>query len=147
MKDKQEVINKFNEQVNMSASELRIWLDSPESRKAGTGVGIESGNKIVDILTRNPNKDPSDYTDVGKFSGHNASVSCGAVGGRRAHETRRLVSNIMFRGIESQITDPHYLSYNSRHLAQEDHLKETKTPDELEKTKSTIRLLGSFFDA
>ena len=30
-------------------------------------------------------------------------------------------------------------SYNSRHLAQEDHLKETKTMDELEQAKSTIR--------
>ena len=30
-------------------------------------------------------------------------------------------------------------SYNSRHLAQEDHLKETKTIEELEQAKSTIR--------
>ena len=30
-------------------------------------------------------------------------------------------------------------SYNSRHLAQEDHLKETKATEELEKAKSTIR--------
>ena len=30
-------------------------------------------------------------------------------------------------------------SYNSRHLAQEDHLKETMTVEELDKAKSTIR--------
>ena len=30
-------------------------------------------------------------------------------------------------------------SYNSRHLAQEDHLKETKTAAELDRAKSTIR--------
>jgi hypothetical protein len=34
-------------------------------------------------------------------------------------------------------------SYNSRHLAQEDHLKETKTIEELEKAKSTIRQVAS----
>lgn len=36
-------------------------------------------------------------------------------------------------------------SYNSRHLAQEDHLKETKTAEELEKAKSTIRQAASTF--
>ena len=65
MKGRQEVIEKFNEQVNMSADELKKWLDSPECHKAGTGVGIESGKKIVDILSHNPSKDPSRYSDVG----------------------------------------------------------------------------------
>lgn len=32
------------------------------------------------------------------------------------------------------------VSYNKRHLAQEGHLKDTKTPEELEHTKSTISL-------
>jgi hypothetical protein len=35
-------------------------------------------------------------------------------------------------------------SYNSRHLAQEDHLKETKTAAELDKAKSTIRQANPF---
>ena len=35
-------------------------------------------------------------------------------------------------------------SYNSRHLAQEDHLKETKTTAELAKAKSTIRQANRF---
>jgi hypothetical protein len=36
-------------------------------------------------------------------------------------------------------------SYNSRHLAQEDHLKETKTAEELERAKSTIRQAASTY--
>jgi hypothetical protein len=32
-----------------------------------------------------------------------------------------------------------HVSYNSRHLAQEDHLKETKTTAQLARAKSTIR--------
>ena len=31
------------------------------------------------------------------------------------------------------------VGYDKRHMAQEDHLKETKTQEELEHTKSTIR--------
>ncbi len=36
--------------------------------------------------------------------------------------------------------------YHSRHLAQEGHLKETKTEEELEHTKSTIRCVASMND-
>lgn len=32
------------------------------------------------------------------------------------------------------------VAYCKRHLAQEGHMKDTKTPEELEKTKSTISL-------
>ena len=56
-----ETIEKFNEQVNMSVEELQEWLDSDDSKKAGTGVGEESGRKIVEILRKNPNKDPKTY--------------------------------------------------------------------------------------
>ncbi|KAI0297580.1 hypothetical protein B0F90DRAFT_880033 [Multifurca ochricompacta] len=100
-----EVIALFNEQVNMTADELEAWLDNPQSRKAGTGVGIESGRRIVEILLKNPNKNPDEYDEQEDI----------------AH-IRKVVS------------------YNSRHLAQEDHLKETKTTEELEKAKSTISL-------
>ena len=31
------------------------------------------------------------------------------------------------------------IRYNKRHMAQEDHLKDTKSKEELENTKSTIR--------
>jgi hypothetical protein len=43
------------------------------------------------------------------------------------------------RGIYYFIFERLELSYNSRHLAQEDHLKETKTTAQLAKAKSTIR--------
>ncbi|KAG1742764.1 uncharacterized protein EDB91DRAFT_1247570 [Suillus paluster] len=36
------------------------------------------------------------------------------------------------------------VGYNSRHLVQEDHLKETKTKEELANTKSTIRWNAEF---
>jgi len=59
-----EVIALFNEQVNMTADELETWLDDPQSRKAGTGVGIESGRHIVEILRKNPDKKPDGYVEV-----------------------------------------------------------------------------------
>ncbi|KAA1477251.1 hypothetical protein DENSPDRAFT_786340 [Dentipellis sp. KUC8613] len=103
-KSDSEIITTFHEQVNMTVDELEKWLDSPESERAGTGVGHDSGRRIVEILRKNPEKkaDGYDEDDI-------------------AH-MRKVVA------------------YNTRHLAQEDHLKETKTVDELEKTKSTISL-------
>jgi hypothetical protein len=71
MKDSNEVINEFNEIVNMTASELEKWLKSGDSRSAGwpkedesgESVGHDSGRKIVEILKSNPNKDPEKYTE------------------------------------------------------------------------------------
>ena len=59
-----EVIAIFNEQVNMTADELETWLDDPQSGKAGTGVGSESGRRIVEILRKNPSKNPDAYDEV-----------------------------------------------------------------------------------
>jgi hypothetical protein len=59
-----EVIALFNQQVNMTADELETWLDDPQSRTAGTGVGIESGRRIMEILRRNPTKKPDAYDEV-----------------------------------------------------------------------------------
>jgi hypothetical protein len=59
-----EVIALFNQQVNMTVDELESWLDDPQSRKAGTGVGIESGRRIVEILRKNPTKNPDAYDKV-----------------------------------------------------------------------------------
>jgi hypothetical protein len=59
-----EVITLFNEQVNMTADELKTWLDDPQSREAGTGAGIESGRHIVEILRKNPDKNPDGYDEV-----------------------------------------------------------------------------------
>ncbi|KAI0370034.1 hypothetical protein BV20DRAFT_314067 [Pilatotrama ljubarskyi] len=104
VKSREEVIEQFHQEVNMTADELEKWLEDPKSTKAGTGVGIESGHKIVEILRKNPSKDPAKYED------------------EDIEHMRKVVS------------------YAKRHLAQEDHLRETKTRDELENTKSTISL-------
>ena len=64
MKSKEEVIAQFNEEVNMTMEELEAWLEDPKSEEAGTGVGIESGHKIVEILKKNPAKDPEKYDEV-----------------------------------------------------------------------------------
>lgn len=71
MKDEHEVVEEFNELVNMTASDLEKWLKSDDSRSAGwpkegddgESVGHDSGRKIVDILKSNPSKDPEKYTD------------------------------------------------------------------------------------
>ncbi len=63
-KSKEEVIAQFNEEVNMSVEELEEWLKDPKSKKAGTGVGIESGHKIIEILRKNPDKDPEKYDEA-----------------------------------------------------------------------------------
>ncbi|KZV67490.1 hypothetical protein PENSPDRAFT_754901 [Peniophora sp. CONT] len=99
-----EVIELFHEQVNMSADELDEWLADPQSKKAGTGVGHDSGEHIAKILRGNPDKDPEKYS---------------------AEDLQHMHKVV---------------AYNSRHLKQEDHLKETKTTEKLEKTKSTISL-------
>lgn len=63
-KPKEEVIKEFNLLNNMTVEELQAWLDDPESKKAGTGAGIESGHKIIEILKKNPTKDPEKYDEV-----------------------------------------------------------------------------------
>jgi hypothetical protein len=57
----------------MSPSELEKWLKSPESESSGwskndgsgESIGHESGRKIIEILKKNPKKDPEGY-DQGK---------------------------------------------------------------------------------
>jgi hypothetical protein len=107
MQSREETVSAFHEYVNMTPAELDAWLASPESRKAGTGVGHDSGTRIADILRRNPERDPEAYEEEDM-----------------AH-MRKVVA------------------YCKRHLAQEDKLKETKTEEELEHTKSTIRCVRS----
>lgn len=50
----------------MTADDLQAWLDGAQSKKSGTGVGIESGQETVEILKKNPSKDPEQYDDVGR---------------------------------------------------------------------------------
>ncbi|KAI1343854.1 hypothetical protein F5Y15DRAFT_368202 [Xylariaceae sp. FL0016] len=69
VKDDQTVIEEFNDIVNMSASDLESWLQGDSSQDAGWGkgdgsgetVGHESGRKIIEILKKNPKKDPQKY--------------------------------------------------------------------------------------
>ena len=61
--EQQEILDEFNEAVNMSASEIKKWLKTEESHsvgqkdKKGKIKGRKSGKKIVKILQ----KDESDY--------------------------------------------------------------------------------------
>ncbi|KAK3671262.1 hypothetical protein LTR78_008897 [Recurvomyces mirabilis] len=64
-------IREFNDIVNMSAKELQDWLGKEESAGAGWDkddgsgetIGHESGRKIIEILEKNPKKDPSKYDE------------------------------------------------------------------------------------
>lgn len=137
VKPRDEVIAEFNLQNNMTVDELQAWLDDPQSKKAGTGVGIESGHKIVEILKKNPNKDPEQYDDVGNaIFARIYAAERKDTGGHRAYAEGLRVG---LSGVRIPAGLIGSCRYNKRHMAQEDHLKETKTKDELENTKSTIR--------
>ena len=63
-KDRQQIVEEFEEAVNMTRKELEDWLQTDESRSVGQSdggesKGHESGRKIVEILGKNK----SDYTD------------------------------------------------------------------------------------
>ena len=64
-KSDQQVIEEFDEAVNMSCNELEEWLETDESKEVGQkdggseSKGHESGRKIVEIL----GKDKSEYTE------------------------------------------------------------------------------------
>jgi hypothetical protein len=63
--DRQQVIEEFNEAVNMTQKELEEWLQTEESKSVGQSdgggesKGHESGRRIVEIKR----KKKSDYTD------------------------------------------------------------------------------------
>ncbi|KAK3947949.1 hypothetical protein QBC32DRAFT_352746 [Pseudoneurospora amorphoporcata] len=69
LKDTETVIREFTELVNMDPDELEDWLETEASTssgwtkddRSGESVGHESGRKIVDILRRNPDKDPEGF--------------------------------------------------------------------------------------
>ncbi|KAK8197448.1 hypothetical protein HDK77DRAFT_478575 [Phyllosticta capitalensis] len=71
VKDIETVIQEFNELVNMTPSELKDWLGTEESTGSGWGkddgsgetVGHESGRRIIEILEKNPRKDPEKYDE------------------------------------------------------------------------------------
>lgn len=77
--DKCKVRRDFATVVNMTASELREWLDTDESRKvgwkgkdgaSGESVGHASGRRIVEILGKNENRlTPDDLAHMRKVVG------------------------------------------------------------------------------
>jgi Protein of unknown function (DUF3140) len=63
-KSDEQVVEEFNDAVNMSPKALEDWLQTDESKSVGQSdggesKGHESGRKIVQILEKNK----SDYTD------------------------------------------------------------------------------------
>jgi len=64
VKSKEETTTEFNDKVNMTKEELEKWLEDPKSKQTGTGVGLESAKKIIEILKKNPTKDPEEYKEV-----------------------------------------------------------------------------------
>jgi hypothetical protein len=64
-KSDEQVVEEFDEAVNMSPKELEEWLETEESKEVGQkdggseSKGHESGRKIVEVLE----KDESDYTE------------------------------------------------------------------------------------
>jgi hypothetical protein len=63
--DRQQIVDEFDESVNMTRKELEEWLKTDQSKSVGQSdgggesKGHESGRKIVGLLEKNK----SDYTD------------------------------------------------------------------------------------
>jgi hypothetical protein len=63
--DRRQIVEEFDDSVNMTRKELEDWLRTDESKSVGQSdgggesKGHESGRKIVQILEKNK----SDYTD------------------------------------------------------------------------------------
>jgi hypothetical protein len=68
-KSDEQVIQEFNEAVNMTPKELEEWLETNESKSVGQSdgggesTGHESGRKIVEILGKNRTDYSSDEID------------------------------------------------------------------------------------
>ncbi len=76
--DKQETWSDFQDAVNMTASELRKWLDTDESKKVGQkssagseSTGHHSGRRIIDILgSKKDDLTDDDYAHMRKVVGY-----------------------------------------------------------------------------
>jgi hypothetical protein len=67
-KSNEQVVQEFNEAVNMTRQELEDWLQTDESKSVGQSdggesKGHESGRKIVEILGKNKTDYSSDDID------------------------------------------------------------------------------------
>lgn len=76
--DRDALYKKFNEAVNMTASELKTFLDTSESKKVGQkfgggneSIGHASGRHIVKILqTKKDDLTPADYEHMKKVTSY-----------------------------------------------------------------------------
>jgi hypothetical protein len=63
--DRRQIVDEFDDSVNMTRKEIEDWLQTDESKSVGQSdgggesKGHESGRKIVELLEKNK----SDYTD------------------------------------------------------------------------------------
>lgn len=113
--------------VDSNKQELEAFLKTGDSEStgwskddgSGESVGHESGRKIVKILQGNPDK-----------------VS----GQARGRELAAKVQDPSKYSDEDKEHMRKVVAYCKRHLAQEEHLKDSKTPEELEQAKSTRSL-------
>jgi hypothetical protein len=68
-KSNEQVVQEFNEAVNMTRKELEEWLETDESKSVGQSdsggesKGHKSGRKIVEILGKNKTNYSSDDID------------------------------------------------------------------------------------
>ncbi len=75
--DRKEIYTDFKDMVNMSASVLKKWLDTDESKKVGydsgdgESVGHRSGKKIIKILEKKKSElTEGDYKHMQKVVGY-----------------------------------------------------------------------------
>jgi len=78
--DKEKVRREFSKAVNMTASELREWLDTDESHavgwkgkdgKSAESVGHASGRRIISLLGKSKDQlTPDDYSHMRKVVGY-----------------------------------------------------------------------------
>ncbi|GAC92817.1 hypothetical protein PHSY_000373 [Pseudozyma hubeiensis SY62] len=107
VKNDADVIKEFNELVNMTASELEKWLKSDDSTSSGWTNG-----------------------DSGETVGHNSGTKIVDILKRNPDKKKDKYTEDDIKHMRKVV------SYNKRHLAQEQHLKEKKSKEELQKTKS-----------
>jgi hypothetical protein len=69
--DHDQVWKEFSEAVNMTPSELEKWLKTKESKESGTGVGHDSGERIVAIKHKKKAElTDDDYAHMQKVVGY-----------------------------------------------------------------------------
>jgi hypothetical protein len=77
-KDDSQTYDEFNDAVNMTASEIKKWLDTDESKSVGQkssgggeSTGHHSGRRIVDILeAKKSDLSDDDYAHMRKVVGY-----------------------------------------------------------------------------